>query len=177
MLNNKIILPLIASSLILTSCGLGNEISRDDFSLDINNISNVSGSDVYVKGTLSSKNADVESKIVFIYNFTYENEIYTANKVDAVSNDLVSYLKVLIFSDFEKTTNNETAKFYMRGQDGFAITFEVGSDDEQVASFYGKYEYQYDTNGRYTNVKEYETFINEGLTYTTQLEISFTWSI
>ena len=65
----------------------------------------------------------------------------------------------------------------MRGQDGFAITFEVGSDDEQVASYYGKYEYQYDINGRYTNVKEYETFINEGLTYTTQLEISFAWSI
>lgn len=175
MLHNKLILPLVCCSFLLCSCGLGIEISRDDFTARIDKISPVSNGNVSVNGSLSSKNADVESKIVFDYVFTFEDGAYKTNKIDSVSSTLIDYFGVRILSDFEKTNDNETAKFYDKEAEGFAIYFETGSDDEQISSFSAKYEYQYDVEGRYTHVKEYETFINQGLTYTTLLEVSFNW--
>ena len=71
---------------------------------------------------------------------------------------------------------NESAKFYENlDTNGYSLAFNIGEEGE-VKTESAKYEYQYDANGRYTNVSEFESFINNGLTYTSVLEVSFVWT-
>lgn len=172
----KCLFPLMAGCLCLTSCGLGEEITREIFEARMNTITLTSNDNVKVKGTITSKNADIESKIVFDYSFTYEGDAYVADKKDNVSAALKNYLGKRIDVDYNKTIGNETAKFYENlDTNGYSLAFNIGNDGE-VKTESGKYEYQYDSNGRYTNVYEYESFINNGLTYTSVLEVSFVWT-
>ena len=172
----KCLFPLMVGCLCLTSCGLGEEITREIFESRINKITLTSNDNVRVKGTVASKNADIESKIVFDYTFTYENDSYTSDKNDSVSALLKTYLGKQIDIDYQKTIGNESAKFYENlDTNGYSLAYNIG-DEGDVKTESAKYEYQYDANGRYTNIYEYESFINNSLTYTTLLQVSFVWS-
>lgn len=175
MKRNKLILPLIVGTLVLTSCGMGEEVTKEKFGSKIQEISLTSNDNVKVKGTLTSRNAEVESKIVFDYVFTYSEGDYTASKKDDVSNLLYYSLGCWIVRDYEKAVNFDSAKFYINGTTGYAISFTKENNSESVGSSSGNYTYKYDASGRYTYLSEKETFIRDGLTYTSLLEVSYEW--
>jgi hypothetical protein len=176
MKHNKFLFPVIASTIILTSCGLGDVITKEDFSARISNLTEVSYRTVTINGTLSTRFAEVEANIGINYTYTFENGAFVPNISNDISTMFINTLAPVIESDFAKSTASENAVYYMQGDTGFAMSFSLGNPDTITKSA-GEYTYQYNKNGYYNHVVEKETYIESGLTYTSYLELSYSWTI
>ena len=176
MKHNKKIFPLVLCGFMLTSCGLGEPITKESFQSNIANLSSVNYTSVNISGTLSTRFVEVESNITLNYNFVFNGETFVADVENDITPVLKTFLGVRIQDDFNKSLVCETAVYYSKGENaGYSISFTVGDPDTNVSSESAEFTYQYNASGYYTTVYEKETYINNGLTYSSVLELSFNW--
>ena len=105
----------------------------------------------------------LHDEVNIVFNGTQEINLTITNMDLGIPNDKnIAYIAACKF--YENLDTN-----------GYSLAFNIDEEGE-VKTESAKYEYQYDANGRYTNVYEFESFINNGLTYTSVLEVSFVWT-
>jgi hypothetical protein len=176
---NKFIIPMFVSILSLTSCGLGDVVTKEEFASKIEVLNNISYSAVTVKGTLFTRYVETEAKIDFEFSYVLENGVYVPASEE--ENDIQTFLndtlEVNIDSDFLRSELSNDAAYYLKGDNGYAMTFSLGNSDINVSKEYANYTYEYNSNGFYTHTNERETYISNGLTYTSVLDTTYNWRV
>jgi hypothetical protein len=177
MKHNKYIIPMFISAIILTSCGLGDLVTKETFLSKIGSLANSSYTKVEVFGSLTTRYVEFETKIDIKYNFTLTENSFVPEVVDDVSTFLLTTLTCSVNEDYESSLIDQSAEYYIKGDSGFSITYSIGSVDEKVSKESANYRYEYNQCGLYTAVYEKETYIENGLTYTSLLDIKFNWKL
>ena len=177
-MKNKLLALSLVGLFSLSSCGLGTEITQEQFVTKMSNIpSSYTVSKVIVSGNLQSRNADIESNIGINFEYTYVDNTFVCNIENDLSKSLIPFLSPKLTEDFGKAILCEIKTFYDRGSNvGFAISFEneLKNGEEFVGSY--KNEYQYDVNGLYTNVYEFNSFVKNNTNYVNKLTLALNWT-